>query len=99
MLAAALLMMSGAACSTPRVDHAAIDPLVLADCPRSVESPGELPTGAQITLPDGTLAVPQAVAVARETMLTRGLLAFRSAWTQCRSAVIYVEERQAALDE
>ena len=98
-LAIALPILFGTACSTSRIDHAAIDPAILADCPREVESPGELPLRATAVLPDGSLAVPIASANERELMLTRGILAFRGAWTKCRSVVIYVEDREEGLSD
>lgn len=98
LLATVPLMLCGAACSTsPRVEYALTDPMVLADCPRTVESPGDLPPRSVVTLPDGSAAVPLAQANARELMLTRAILAFREPWQQCRSVVIYVEDRDAEL--
>jgi hypothetical protein len=50
-------------------------------------------------MPDGIAAVDLATTNKRETMLTRGILAFRSAWTKCRSVVVYVEDRDRSLVE
>lgn len=93
----ALPILFGTACSTSRVEYVATPPEVLDDCPLTLASPGDLPTRQIITLPGGTLAVSLAEANAREEMLTTGLVVLRRAWTECKSVVEYVEQRDAEM--
>lgn len=92
------MLCGTAACGlTPKVENAGLDPAVLGDCPRQVEAPGDLPARTPFTLPDGRTVVPIDQANARENALTGAALLFRGYWLQCRSVVVYVEQRDAAL--
>lgn len=88
-------MLSGTACSpTIQKERIDLDPSQLESCPRTVESPGELPDeGAFQVEVDGGLVwvVPIEKAHRREGLLVQGALVFRGAWLRCRSVVIYVE--------
>jgi hypothetical protein len=87
-----------AACGlTPRIENAGSDPAVLDDCPRTVESPGPLPAREPFRLPDGRMVVPLDQANARENALTGAALIFRGLWVECRSVVVYIEQREAGL--
>lgn len=100
LMAIALLTVFGTACSNnERIRSAPIDKAVLDDCPREVMAPGELPARTPFRLPDGRIVVPIEQANARENMLVSGALVFRGAWLQCRSVVIYVEDRDERLGE
>ncbi|WP_132469378.1 hypothetical protein [Novosphingobium sp. ST904] len=80
-----------------RIETAQTDRATLDQCPRSVTSPGALPTRQTILLADGRQAIEVSEADARENMILSGALVFKRAWTDCRSVVIYVEERDAKL--
>lgn len=98
MVAAALMLCGTAACGlTPRIEHAPLDPAVLDDCPRTIEAPGDLPARTPFTLPDGRVVVPIDQANARENALAGAALLFRGYWIECRSVVLYVEQRDAEL--
>lgn len=101
-MAALLPMTFGmAGCSTPRTTNAGIDRSITAQCPRQVFAPGDLAAQEVLTIPDGQYAgmtvVPHGNAVERENMLVRGALAYREGYRACRSVVIYVEDRDDAL--
>lgn len=94
----ALTLFGTAACGlTPRIENAGLDPAVLDDCPRSVEAPGDLPARVPFRLPDGRLVVPIEQVNARENALTGAALLFRGYWLECRSVVVYVEQRDKQL--
>lgn len=91
-------MFGTAGCGiNPRVDSAPLDRAKLEECPRAVHSPGVLPDRHPFTLDDGRVVVPIGEVNARENMLTQGALVFKGAWVQCRSVVIYVEDRDERL--
>lgn len=101
LLATLLLMLSGTACSTNRVVEGGLDRAKLAECPRTIEAPGELVEREVLTIPDGRFAgmevVPVGNANERENMLARGALVFKDGWLKCKSVVIYVEDRDGEL--
>ena len=97
-MAAAVSMLLGAGCSTERPRSAALDPAVTATCPRSVDSPGALPQLAPFTLEDGRVVVPVDQVRERERMALAAALIFKGAWLECRSVVIYAEERARLLN-
>lgn len=92
-------MLCGAAgCSTtPRVESAGLDPAVTATCPLTIASPGALPALHPFDLPDGRTVAPLDEVNARENMLAQGALVLRGGYVQCRSVVIYAEDRDQAL--
>lgn len=93
MATAALMLFGTAACGlTPRIEHAPLDPAVLADCPRTIEAPGDLPARTPFQLPDGRVVVPIDQVNSRENALTAAAVLFRGHWIQCRSVVVYVEQ-------
>jgi hypothetical protein len=87
-----------AGCSTKRTEHAPLDRSVMAECPREILAPGALVEREILVLEDGRQVVPFGNAVERENMLLRGALVYREGYRACRSVVIYVEQRDEALD-
>lgn len=98
-MAAAALMLCGTGCGTKaiRIEAAHIDRAKLDECPLEVKRPADLPPLAPFLLPDGRLVVPEEQVRARDGAVTEAVLLFRGAWLQCRSAVIYAKDWDAAL--
>ena len=92
-------MCGTAGCSiSPRVESAGLDPGKLAECPRTVEAPGDLPGRTPFMLDNGMWVVPLDQADARENSLTGAALLFRGMWVQCVSVVRYAEDVQAGME-
>lgn len=77
--------------------NAPIDRSVTAECPRTINAPGELVDAIVLVIPDGQFAgmkvVPDVNRIERENMVLRGATAYRDGYRACRSVVIYVENR------